>query len=132
MAQPPSPSKSSLQDAPNESLQSNNSRGIPSNPDPIDPSIAQQSPTYPPYSPYGDQNVQHGYPPQGHGGYMPPRPHDQGGWGGYPQQHNMPGPYQHPGAVQGPPPTSGGARPGGQQVRARWNQSLMTEGLTHE
>ncbi|ETN42483.1 uncharacterized protein HMPREF1541_01639 [Cyphellophora europaea CBS 101466] len=117
MAQSTSPSKP-LQGGSTDDHQANNSRGIPSNPDvPIDPSISQASPTYPPYSPYGpqDQGMHQGYPPQGHGYNMPPRPpHDQG-WGGYPPQHGMPGPYQHPGPVQGPPPTSAGARPG-QQV----------------
>ena len=106
MAQQPSPSMS-LSDASKENHPPNNSS---SNTDvPIDPSISQASPTYPPYSPYPqDQGMHQGYPPQ-HPGYMPPRPpHDQ--WGGYQPQHGMP-PYQHPGGVQGPPPTSG-QRPG--------------------
>jgi hypothetical protein len=118
MAQPPSPSLSLLEGSA-ENQQPNHANHVksPSNPDvPIDPSISQASPTYPPYSPYPqDQGMHQGYQAQ-HPGYMPPRPGPHEQWGGYPPQHGMPGPYgQHPGGVQGPPPTTAGARPG--QVR---------------
>ncbi|RMZ83343.1 hypothetical protein DV737_g1671, partial [Chaetothyriales sp. CBS 132003] len=106
MAQQPSPSMS-LSDASKENHPPANSA---SNADvPIDPSISQASPTYPPYSPYPqDQGMHQGYQPQ-HPGYIPPRPpHEQ--WPGYPPHQGMP-PYQHPGGVQGPPQTSG-QRPG--------------------
>ena len=108
MANQPSPSMS-LSDGSKENHLPNNSA---SNADvSIDPSISQASPTYPPYSPYPqDQGMHQGYPPQQHPAYMPPRPpHEQ--WGGYPPQHGMPPYGQHPGGVQGPPPTSG-QRPG--------------------
>ena len=114
MAQPPSPSPSLPEGS---AQQPNHANHIKTNSDPdvpIDPSISQASPTYPPYSPYGqEQGMHQGYGQPQHPGYsMPPRPpHEQ--WGGYPPQHGMPGPYGgHPGAVQGPPPTSAGARPG--------------------
>jgi transcription factor CON7 len=111
MAQPSSPSKS----LPEDSLNGNhvtNSHHVRSNSDvPIDPSISQASPTYPPYSPYPpQQGMDHAYQPQ-HPPYMQQRPpHDQ--WGGYPQ-HGMPAPYPHPGpGVQGPPQTSAASRSG--------------------
>lgn len=105
----------SLQEGSAENQQPNNANHVKSssNPDvPIDPSISQASPTYPPYSPYGqEQGMHQGYAPPQHPGYMPPRPpHDQ--WAGYPPQHGMPPYGQHPGGVQGPPPNSAGARPG--------------------
>ncbi|RVX74078.1 hypothetical protein B0A52_01910 [Exophiala mesophila] len=116
MAQPPSPSLSLPDGAPhgnpNGSLNSTSHQR--SNSDlPIDPSISQASPTYPPYSPYPQgQDMQHAYQPQ-HPPYMQQRPpHEQ--WGGYPPQHGMPGPYPHPGGpgVAGPPQTSAASRPG--------------------
>ncbi|KIW32494.1 uncharacterized protein PV07_04036 [Cladophialophora immunda] len=112
MAQPTSPSKSLPEGAPNGNPTAN-SHHVRSNSDvPIDPSISQASPTYPPYSPYPQgQDMQHAYQPQ-HAPYMPQRPpHEQ--WGGYPPQHAIPGPYPHPGpGVQGPPPSSGASRSG--------------------
>ena len=61
---------------------------------PIDPSIAQSSPTYPPYSPYAPNHDMSQY--QGH---------PQGGYHPWPQQyaghpHGMPGgPYSSPGTA---------------------------------
>ena len=124
MAQPPSPSMSLPEGSADQQPNRTNHVESSSNNDvPIDPSISQASPTYPPYSPYGqDQPMHQGYggPPQ-HPGYMPPRPpHEQ--WGGYPPQHGMP--YGgHPGAVQGPPPTSAGQRPGQVSLRIMTRKS---------
>lgn len=84
-----------------------NTPSIKSNPDvPIDPSIAQSSPTYPgPYSPYapqGHEMAQYpGHPPQGYG-HWPGQ--------GYGHPHGMPGgPYSSPGS---------GVSPGGAQATA--------------
>lgn len=79
---------------------------------PIDPSIAQTSPTYPQqYSPYPQGHDMQQYPqhppPQMYG---PPRD-----WPGYPSQHGMPAPYQHPASSQAPPNANAGPRTG--QVR---------------
>ncbi|KAK5070042.1 C2H2 finger domain transcription factor con7 [Lithohypha guttulata] len=112
MAQQPSPSQSLPDGASRAHLHANHN----SNPDvPIDPSISQASPTYPPYSPYGagpgqdgmPQYAQHQAPP-----YNYDRAPQPGPWPGYPPQHPMPGQYHHPGAVGQPPPTSGPQRPG--------------------
>jgi hypothetical protein len=106
MAQATSPSMS-LQDG-----QQNNHHNPPhkSNPEvPIDPSIAQSSPTYPPYSPYApnhDMSQYQGHPQQG---YHP-----------WPQQyqghpHGMPGgPYSSPGTAvsAGGAAATAGPRPG--------------------
>ncbi|MCJ1410764.1 hypothetical protein MMC19_004850 [Ptychographa xylographoides] len=80
---------------------------IKSNPDvPIDPSIAQSSPTFPgPYSPYapqGHEMAQYpGHPPQGYG-HWPGQ--------GYGHPHGLPGgPYSSPGS---------GVSPGGQNATA--------------
>lgn len=112
MAQPTSPSKS-LPDGTSNGNPTAHSTDMRSNSDvPIDPSISQASPTYPPYSPYPQgQDMQHAYQPQ-HPPYMQQRPpHEQ--WAGYPPQHGMPGPYPHPGpGVQGPPQTSTASRTG--------------------
>jgi transcription factor CON7 len=110
MAQATSPSISLPEGSAAQQPDQNNHVKSPSNPDvPIDPSISQASPTYPPYSPYGhEQGMHQGYAPPQQSGYLPPRPpHEQ--WGGYPQ-HGMPAPYPHPGGVSGPPPSAG--RPG--------------------
>ncbi|KAK5467552.1 hypothetical protein LTS15_000525 [Exophiala xenobiotica] len=115
MAQPTSPSMTLPEGAPNGNPTAN-SHHVRSNSDvPIDPSISQASPTYPPYSPYPqDGNMQHAYQPQHAPPYMQQRPPHDPGWGGYPpQQHGMPAPYPHPGAgVQGPPQTSATSRTG--------------------
>lgn len=112
MAQPTSPSMS-LPDGATNGNPTANSHRVRSNSDvPIDPSISQASPTYPPYSPYPQgQDMQHAYQPQ-HPPYMQQRPpHEQ--WAGYPPQHGMPAPYQHPGpGVQGPPQAAAGSRTG--------------------
>ena len=91
MAQATSPSMS-LQDG-----QQNNHHNPPhkSNPEvPIDPSIAQSSPTYPPYSPYApnhDMSQYQGHPQQGYH----PWPQQ---YAGHP--HGMPGgPYSSPGTA---------------------------------
>ncbi|KEF59915.1 uncharacterized protein A1O9_04763 [Exophiala aquamarina CBS 119918] len=119
MAQPTSPSMSLPDGAPNGDPTANSHHKRSNSEVPIDPSISQASPTYPPYSPYPPgQDMQHAYQAQ-HPPYMQQRPpHEQ--WGGYPPQHGMPGPYPHPGGpgVQGPPQTSAASRPG--QV---WNKS---------
>ncbi|KAK5939512.1 hypothetical protein PMZ80_007890 [Knufia obscura] len=114
MAQQPSPSQS-LPDGASKAHPNANNNNMNSNPDvPIDPSISQASPTYPPYSPYGagpgqdgmQQYAQHQAPP-----YNYDRPPQPGPWPGYPPQHPMPGQYHHPGAV-GQPQTSAPQRPG--------------------
>ncbi len=66
------------------------------NPDvPIDPSIAASSPTYPPYSPYAQQNhdMQYqGHPPPGYPPHWPQQ------YAGHP--HGLPnGPYSSPGTA---------------------------------
>jgi hypothetical protein len=113
MAQPTSPSNSLPERASNGNANAN-AHHMRSNSDvPIDPSISQASPTYPPYSPYPQgQDMQHAYQPQHAPPYMQQRPpHEQ--WAGYPPQHGMPGPYPHPGpGVQGPPQSSAGGRSG--------------------
>lgn len=122
MAQQPSPSQSLPDGASRAHLHANHN----SNPDvPIDPSISQASPTYPPYSPYGagpgqdgmPQYAQHQAPP-----YNYDRAPQPGPWPGYPPQHPMPGQYHHPGAVGQPPPTSGPQRPG--QVNCAFEAAL--------
>ncbi|KAI9729719.1 MAG: hypothetical protein M1834_006670 [Cirrosporium novae-zelandiae] len=92
MAQSTSPSKT-LQDG--EQRNHQNSTQLKSDPDvPIDPSIAQSSPTYPPpYSPYQPQ----GHELPQHQGYPPPQQmHQRADWP--PQVHSaypygIPGPY---------------------------------------
>ncbi|MCJ1438992.1 hypothetical protein MMC27_008382 [Xylographa pallens] len=104
MAQATSPSMS-LQDGHHHNH--HNTPSIKSNPDvPIDPSIAQSSPTFPgPYSPYapqGHEMAQYpGHPPQGYG-HWPGQ--------GYGHHPGMPGgPYSSPGS---------GVSPGGAQATA--------------
>ena len=80
---------------------------------PVDPSLAQSSPTYPgPYSPYG--------PPGGHADMSqypghPPGPY--GHWPGYGHPHSMA--YSSPGAPgsAGGSPATAGPRTGGQVPR---------------
>lgn len=83
---------------------------------PLDPTIAQSSPTYPPpYSPYN---------PQGHDmthyqGQPPPAMYGRPEWPPqYAHQHGMPGPYSSPAttvSTSSPAVSAGGSRPG--QVR---------------
>ena len=110
MAQATSPSMNSLQDGAQPDHR--NPPNMKSDNDvPIDPSIAQSSPTYPPpYSPYQ---------PQGHDmahyqGQPPPQLYARPD-GAWPQQypgHHMPGPYSSPAVPTGSPAATAGPRPG--------------------
>jgi hypothetical protein len=114
MAQATSPSMSSLQDG-QEHDHRNPQQAMKSDSDvPIDPNIAQSSPTYPPpYSPYNPQGPHdmaqyHGGPPQ-QPMYRPDWPPQ------YPQhQHGMPGPYSSPATTvsSASPAATAGPRPG--------------------
>ena len=118
MAQATSPSMS-LQDG-----QQNNHHNPPhkSNSEvPIDPSIAQPSPTYPPYSPYApnhDMSQYQGHPQQG---YHP-----------WPQQyaghaHGMPGgPYSSPGTAVSAAGAAATAGPRTGQVISFLSSSVMS------
>jgi len=93
MAQATSPSMS-LQDG--HQNNHHNPPHVKPNPDvPIDPSIAASSPTYPPYSPYAQQNhdMQYqGHPPPGYPPHWPQQ------YAGHP--HGLPnGPYSSPGTA---------------------------------
>jgi hypothetical protein len=112
MAQPTSPSMPLQDGRPNhQNPQVKSDQDVP-----IDPSIAASSPTYPShngqYSPYPQQEMQHGYPPQHPGGamYTQPRP-DWAGYAGHPQ-HPMQSGYAVSGAQTPTSAASAGARPG--------------------
>ncbi|KEF50935.1 uncharacterized protein A1O9_13015 [Exophiala aquamarina CBS 119918] len=113
MTQPTSPSMSLPDGTPNGNPTADSHCKRSNSEVPIDPSISQASPTYPPYSPYPPgQDMQRTYQAQ-HPPYMQQRPpHEQ--WGGYPPQHVMSGPNPHLGGpgVQAAPQTSAASRPG--------------------
>ena len=107
MAQATSPSMS-LQDGQHRHANHINS----DNEVPIDPSIAQSSPTYPPpYSPYGAQ----GHDMSQYQGHPPPNMYGRPDWPPqYAHQHGMPGPYSSPATSMGSasPAVAAGNRPG--------------------
>ena len=112
MAQPTSPSMPLQDGRPNhQNPQVKSDQEVP-----IDPSIAASSPTYPShngqYSPYPQQEMQHGYPPQHPAGamYTQPRP-DWAGYAGHPQ-HPMQSGYPVSGAQTPTSAASAGARSG--------------------
>lgn len=97
MAQTSSPSLSNMADGPESNGSASNTKSDPEVP--IDPSIAQSSPNYPPpqnYSPYPPQHDMHQYPGQPMTSYARPE------WAG---QYQQPLGYGHS------PSTTGGAAP---------------------
>lgn len=122
MAQPNSPSMS-LPDGGENNHRNSNTNSVKSNSDvPIDPSISQASPTYPPpqypypppgqhMSPYGDQNH--------------PAMYGRPDWP-YGQHPGMQPPYGHPPTSQ-PPPQQNAQRPG--QVRNTIESNPAKPGL---
>ncbi|KAL4931333.1 putative C2H2 transcription factor (Con7) [Aspergillus undulatus] len=116
MAQATSPSMNILNDG-HQNGHRNHSTNVKSDADvPIDPSIAANSPTYPPpYSPYQPQGHEMAAQYQGHPPPPPPQMYARPDWHGYPQhQHGLPGPYSSPATTVGPasPAATAGPRPG--------------------
>ncbi|KAL4797105.1 hypothetical protein BDV19DRAFT_397930 [Aspergillus venezuelensis] len=118
MAQATSPSMNTLNDG-HHNGHRNHSTNVKSDADvPIDPSIAANSPTYPPpYSPYQPQGHEMTAQYQGHAPPPHPQMYARPDWAphGYPQQHHgLPGPYSSPATTVGPasPAATAGPRPG--------------------
>lgn len=113
MAQATSPSLSFKQDGQAQN-DHHNSPHMKSDPEvPIDPSIAQTSPTYPQYSPYGQGHDMSHYPqgqPQPQPGHYYPQQ-----YAGHPQ--HFPGPYSSPGTGVSAGGAGATAGPGRGQVR---------------
>ncbi|KAL4935392.1 hypothetical protein BDV06DRAFT_234356 [Aspergillus oleicola] len=118
MAQATSPFMNTLNDG-HQNGHRNHSTNVKSDADvPIDPSIAANSPTYPPpYSPYQPQGHEMTAQYQGHAPPPHPQMYARPDWAphGYPQQHHgLPGPYSSPATTVGPasPAATAGPRPG--------------------